>query len=78
MARKKFVGIVNVYRESSLGEYLSADVKTDCGQSFYYYRAPKCFDDLIKDGSKNIIKVEFIANEDGSNPRSVKALSNPY
>jgi len=70
-------GSMCIYRESSLVEHLSADVKTADGQAFYYYRAPKCFDDLIVDGIKNVIDVRYTANEDGSNPRSAVATSEP-
>lgn len=76
--RKKFTGVLNVYRESMLRETLSAAVDLPDGKTLNYYRAPKAFEDLINTKPGNCIKVEFVADEDGKNPRSVKALGEPY
>lgn len=74
--RKQFIGSLCVYRESAARETLSAEVQ--CGsQSFYYYRSPKCFTDLIADGTANIMTIRFEANEDGSNPRNAELALSP-
>lgn len=77
--RKKLTGLLNVYRVSAASETLVAEVNVDEVTTRYFYTpAPKAFKDLIKDASKNLVRVEYIANEDGSNPRAVKAISEPY
>lgn len=79
MARKKFKGVLNVHRVSSQHEHLAATVRSyrDSTEEFkfYYYPCPKVFDDLITNGSYNVIEVEFTANEDGRNPRGVRPIS---
>lgn len=79
MSRKTFAGELCVYREWSGMDRLSADVKLDDDVTvFYYHPAPKCFLDMITDGQENVRVVEFTANPDGRNPRSVKPISDPY
>lgn len=69
-------GSVNVYRDGMGRETLSAIVTTKTGR-YYFDRAPKCFTDLIECGHRNVVDVRYTANEDGSNPRRVEALSKP-
>lgn len=73
MARKTFEGVLNVFRDSSMVEHLSADVKFKDGTSFFWYRSPKCFNELTT-GRNNLLEVSFIADEDGKNPRNVKVI----
>lgn len=76
MSRKQYTGVLCVYRESSLRGTLSADVRFNDGTVVYWDRAPKCFDDAVVDGTKNLVEIEFTANDDKqcSNPRNVKVL----
>ena len=76
--RKQYEGELVVYRDNMFVEHLSAQVMTNCGERFEYYRSPKSFEDLIVNGIKNKIRVRFTANEDGSNPRSVVAISEAW
>ena len=80
MARREYEGTLVVYRESSMVEHLSADVKLPEGEEeLYYYKAPKIFQELITDGTRNCVRVRFTADEDGGrNPRNVVALSEPF
>ena len=70
-----FRGELCVYREHSGMDRLSAYVLLDDGRKLYYHPAPKRFTDLITDGQKNVISVEFKAEGDGSYPHAVRALS---
>lgn len=74
-------GTVCVYRESSQRETLSAYLKLQTGQTIYWNRCPKCFDDLIVNGSKNKVDVELTLstkNNELSRPRNVVKLTEPY
>jgi hypothetical protein len=73
MNRNRVTGTLNVYRESSQVEHLSAHLIVD-GKDFYYPICPKCFDDLIVDGCDNFKCIEVTINEDGSNPRTAKLV----
>lgn len=68
--RKEFTGRLCVFRDHGRRETLSATVRLIDGTELYYYKAPKCFDDVVTplDNVKDII---FTANPDGSNPRNV-------
>lgn len=76
-ARIEVVGVVNVFRDGYSNEHLTASFKNDTIER-YYYPCPKCFDDLIVDGTKNCVKVKMTVNEDGSNPRKVIKIGDPY
>lgn len=77
--RIKVVGIINVFRDGYGKEYLAADfVSNDKKVSHYYYPAPKSFHAVIGDGFRNSVEVEMTVNEDGSNPRSVKRIGEPF
>jgi hypothetical protein len=76
--RKTFEGELCVYRESVMGDYLSAIVHISNAEELYYWKAPKCFDNVITDGIKNRARVRFTANLDGTNPRCVKVIGKPY
>ena len=73
--RHNYTGKLCVHRESSWHEYLAATVTLLDGKEFYYYPVPKCFDDMITDGIRNVIDVTFTADEKGRNPRNVVAIS---
>ncbi|MNW21793.1 hypothetical protein D3C71_2229060 [compost metagenome] len=61
-----------MYRRYQADTKLTASVTVD-GKEFEYYPAPDSFLKLsAKTGQRHDIEVEFTANEDGSNPRSVK------
>lgn len=73
--RKQFSGVVTVFRLGPLTEEVSAEFLSDNGQSFTYFKCPTSFFDLANtNGRSNKFAVSFTANEDGSNPRSVKAV----
>lgn len=81
MARQVFTGTLIVHRDqySLYGrETLVATVELANGKEFYYHRCPKAFDDLITDGQKNKIKVAFVADADGKNPRMARATGDAY
>jgi len=71
----KIKGRLCVFRESSQVQHLSAEVKTENGTEYYYSKVPKCFDDIITCGIKNVCHIEYTAREDGSYPRNVVKLS---
>lgn len=69
MARRLFTANVTVYTMTFLGAK-KAVVVTECGKTFEYQPCPKPFD--INGCTK--FKASFKANDDGSNPRSIKLL----
>ena len=72
MKRFQYEGDLVVYRESNQVEHLSASVTTREHKVFYYYRCPKCFDDLITNGLDNLKRITFTADTNGNNPRAAK------
>ena len=75
--RKQFEGVLNVYRDNRCVDFLSGAVKLDDGTRFEYYRCPKQFEVLVT-GYENCVRLSFVANEDGSNPRQVVAKGQPF
>jgi len=72
MTRRQYTGNVVVYRDNPFSEVLECDIRTGCGKTFYYYRSPSSFEKLALTTQSNSFECTFTANEDGSNPRSVK------
>lgn len=73
--RKSFTGKLNVYRRYQADTKLAASVVID-GKEIEYYPAPAAFIKLSATvGFRHNIAVSFTANEDGSNPRSVKGIN---
>lgn len=73
--RTTFKGKLNVYRRYQADTKLAASVTVE-GKEFEYYPAPASFIKLSATvGFRHDIAVEFTANEDGSNPRSVKGIN---
>lgn len=67
---KVVVGSLNVYRESSLRETLSATLKLDDGKELFWYTAPKCFVDVPNTSMQNV-RIQCTLNDNDRNPRSV-------
>lgn len=75
--RIKYEGIVNVFRNGSYRDTLSATIKLSDGREFYWDICPKSISDLFFFGGpakSNLFKVAFTASQEGRNPRSVKFL----
>lgn len=69
---KIVVGVLNVYRESSMRETLSAALKVG-NETLYWYRAPKCFVDVPNISSQNV-RIQCVLNDNNQNPRHVVVI----
>lgn len=67
--RQNVEGVLNVYREHSGRNTLSATLKVG-DQTYYYHTCPKCFSDL----NMNYGRVNVTINDDGSRPNKVTLL----
>lgn len=79
MSRITVTGLINVFRESSLRETLSATLKVN-GKKYYYPRCPEAWAELTyynpdRDDVTNLYEAIVTINEkDGGNPRSTKLI----
>ena len=71
--RVRVTGRLMVYRDGYIKQRLCAELVVG-NERFYYYPAPKCFDDIITDGTKNKAWVEVTIDKNGKNPRNPKLI----
>ena len=71
--RNTVTGIVNVFRDGSHRETLSATLKVG-GVKYEYNKAPKVWTELTYGNGSNLFEVCVTINGDGSNPRNTKLI----
>ena len=71
--RLTFSGSLRVYRSIQ-----RASITLGNGRVIYYDPCPKGFNDVMTDPRSNSATVTFTANKDGTNPRSVKTVGEPF
>lgn len=71
---KRVVGGLNVYREWSLRETLSATLRLDDGTELYWWKAPKCFTEVDGAYRGQRARISVTLNDNNQNPRNVVVL----